>query len=241
MMIFLLNQEKEYSYDDLLRSLNEGNTYFPYYKTSDVYSYFVNLIRALAASQPLVLLDSDINPSEIDGLDESSVNVAESISAVSFQNMDDVVAAVQDSKSEITIFTSGTTGQPKKVVHSIQTLTRSVRIGEKYKGQIWAYAYNPTHMAGLQVFFQAFENQNTLVNVFNQSREYVYQQIKLKNITHISATPTFYRLLLPFEEEYESVIRATLGGEKSDQRLYDSIKKIFPNAKINNVYASTEA
>lgn len=240
-MTFLFDNGKEYGYDDLLRALNEGKTYYPYYKTSDVFSYFVNLIKALAASRPLVLLDSDINPSEIGGLDESKVNVAESIAPTSFQSIDEVVAAVRNSKSEITIFTSGTTGQPKKVVHSIATLTRSVRIGDRYKGQVWAYAYNPTHMAGLQVFFQAFENQNTLVNVFNQSREYVYQQIRGKGITHISATPTFYRLLLPYEQTYESVIRVTLGGEKSDQHLYDSIMKIFPNAKINNVYASTEA
>jgi acyl-coenzyme A synthetase/AMP-(fatty) acid ligase len=240
-MTFLFDNGKVYGYEDLLKALNEGTNYYPYYKTSDVFSYFVNLIKALASNRPLVLLDSDINPSEIDGLDESRVNVAESIVPTSFQSMDEVVAAVQNSKSEITIFTSGTTGQPKKVVHSIATLTRSVRIGDRYKGQIWAYAYNPTHMAGLQVFFQAFENQNTLVNVFNQPREYVYQQIREKGITHISATPTFYRLLLPFEQAYESVIRVTLGGEKSDQHLYDSIMKIFPNAKINNVYASTEA
>lgn len=240
-MIFLYDNGKQYDYDDLLSALNEGTTYYPYYKTSDVFSYFVNLIKALAASQPLVLLDSDINPSEVDGLDENKVNVAERITPSSFQNIDEVVGAVQNSKSEITIFTSGTTGQPKKVVHSIATLTRSVRLGDRYKGQIWAYAYNPTHMAGLQVFFQAFENQNSLVNVFNQPREFVYQQIQEKGITHISATPTFYRLLLPFEKAYESVIRVTLGGEKSDQHLYDSIIRIFPNAKINNVYASTEA
>lgn len=240
-MVFLYDNGKVFGYDDLLRSLNKDASYYPYYKTSDVYAYFVNLIKALAASKPLVLLDSDINPSEIEGLDESKINVAESITVASFKNMDEVVASVQDSKSDITIFTSGTTGQPKKVVHSIGTLTRSVRMGEKYQGQIWAYAYNPTHMAGLQVFFQAFENQNTLVNVFNQSREYVYQQIREKGITHVSATPTFYRLLLPFEQAYESVVRVTLGGEKSDQHLYDSIAKIFPNAKINNVYASTEA
>lgn len=240
-MVFLYNHDKVYSYNDLLSSLNKDNIYYPYYKTSDVYSYFVNMIKALAVSKPLILLDSDINPSEIEGLDEGKINVAERVPVVSFQNMDEVVAAVQDSKSEITIFTSGTTGQPKKVVHCMATLTRSVRIGERYKNQIWAYAYNPTHMAGLQVLFQAFENKNTMVNVFNQPRECVYRQIKSKNITHISATPTFFRLLLPFEDIYESVIRVTLGGEKSDQHLYDSIKKIFPNAKINNVYASTEA
>ena len=240
-MTFLFDKGKEHTYDDLLSALNEGVEYYPYYKTSDVFAYFVNFLKALSASQPLVLLDSDINPSEIDGLDESKLNVAERIFSTSFQTMDDVVATIRKSNSEVTIFTSGTTGQPKKVVHNIASLTRSVRVGDRYKGQIWAYAYNPTHMAGLQVFFQAFENQNTLVNIFNQSREYVYQQIREKGITHISATPTFYRLLLPFEEAYESVIRVTLGGEKSDQHLYDSIMKIFPNAKINNVYASTEA
>ena len=240
-MAFLFDNGKKYGYEDLLRALNEGTTYYPYYKTSDVFSYFVNLIKALAASKPIVLLDSDINPLEIEGLDDSKVNVAEPIVSASLKKIDEIVSAVQNSSSEITIFTSGTTGQPKKVVHSIATLTRAVRIGDRYRGQIWAYAYNPTHMAGLQVFFQAFENQNTLVNVFNQPRDYVYQQIRDKGITHISATPTFYRLLLPYEQAYESVIRVTLGGEKSDQHLYDSIMKIFPNAKINNVYASTEA
>ena len=240
-MIFLLDKGKTYSYDDLLGSLNDGTTYYPYYKTSDIYSFFVNLVKALASSKPLVLLDSDINTNEIDGLDVSKVNMAESIPPLSCAGMDEVLAMVQNSKSKITIFTSGTTGQPKEVVHSISTLTRSVRVGEKYRNQTWAYAYNPTHMAGLQVFFQAFENLNTLVNVFNQPREYVYHQIQENAITHISATPTFYRLLLPYERAYENVVRVTLGGEKSDQHLYDSIKKIFPNARINNVYASTEA
>ena len=120
-------------------------------------------------------------------------------------------------------------------------MTRSVRTGSKYNNQIWAYAYNPTHMAGLQVFFQAFENQNTIVNVFNMQRGDVYRMISEYQITHISATPTFYRLLLPFEHSYMSVQRVTLGGEKSDDNLYENVKRIFPQAKINNVYASTEA
>lgn len=241
MVMFLIDNDKSYSYDDLLQSLNMSSEYCPLYKTSDVYSYFVNLIKALAANKPLVLLDSDLNPAEIDGIDENLVNVKEEIDKKSYMSMDEVVEAIQNSKSEITIFTSGTTGQPKKVLHTVATLTRSVRTGERYVGQIWAYAYNPTHMAGLQVFFQAFENLNTLVNVFNKQRSEVYELINKHNITHISATPTFYRLLLPFEQEYKTVVRVTLGGEKSDSHLYENIQKIFPKAKINNVYASTEA
>jgi acyl-coenzyme A synthetase/AMP-(fatty) acid ligase len=96
-------------------------------------------------------------------------------------------------------------------------------------------------MAGLQVFFQVIANQGTLVDVYNKSREEIYQLIDNFSITHISATPTFYRLLLPVERLYESVIRVTLGGEKSDSHLLNVIQRIFPKAKINNVYASTEA
>lgn len=239
-MVFLYD-DKLYTYEDLLNTISGSGEYCPLFKSKELFPYFANLVKALAAGMPLTLIDSDINASEIDGVSEENINVKKTFEAKSYNSMDDVVVALQQSQSEITIFTSGTTGQPKKVVHNISTLTRAVRLGERYAGQIWAYAYNPTHMAGLQVFFQAFENQNTLVNVFGKSREEVCQQIADKQITHISATPTFYRLLLPFEKPYESVIRVTLGGEKSDQHLYDSIGKIFPNAKINNVYASTEA
>lgn len=241
MAVFLYNGDEQYSYDMLVESINQHQEYYPLYMTHDIFSYFVNLIKAIVSNSPLVLLDSDLNPSEVEGIDESMVNVATKLANYHFDDMDRIVASLQNSTSEITIFTSGTTGQPKKVVHSIGTLTRSVRLGNKYKGQVWAYAYNPTHMAGLQVFFQAFENQNTLVNVFNMQRSDVYQVIKDFQITHISATPTFYRLLLPYENSYPSVMRVTLGGEKSDTHLYDNIKNIFPNAQINNVYASTEA
>ena len=239
-MVFLYDSET-YTYDDLLKAMSGSGSYYPLYRTKELFPYFINLVKALAAGMPLTLIDSDINASEIDGVNESDINAERSFAPKTYQSMAEVVAALQQSKSEISIFTSGTTGQPKKVVHSVATLTRAVRLGEKYSGQIWAYAYNPTHMAGLQVFFQAFENQNTLVNVFGKTREVVYKQIADKQITHISATPTFYRLLLPYEKSYDSVMRVTLGGEKSDQHLYDAIRLIFPQAKINNVYASTEA
>lgn len=172
---------------------------------------------------------------------ENEVNKPVSLPCHMFYSMDEVIVALQNSTSEITLYTSGTTGQPKKVLHTIMTLARSVRTGDKYRNQIWAFAYNPTHMAGLQVFFQAFENLNTLVNVFNMHRLDVYRAFEKYHVTHISATPTFYRLLLPYEVAYPAVTRVTLGGEKSDTHLYELIRRIFPNARINNVYASTEA
>lgn len=238
--MFLYNGEQSYSYADLLKAVCMDD-YVPLLKTHDLFKYFSNLIKALVNNKPLVLLDSDLSLSELGGINEEKINIIEKLRTQKFSSMDEVVKALQQSASEITIFTSGTTGQPKKVIHSVQGLTRSVRCAERYQWQVWAYAYNPTHMAGLQVFFQAFENQNTLVNVFGLARNEVYSLIEKYSVTHISATPTFYRLLLPFEKEYSSVQRITFGGEKSDRHLFDVIHDIFPLAKINNIYASTEA
>lgn len=241
MSVFLHDREKHFTYEELINTINQHQHYYPLHQTRDLFSYFENLIKAIITNSPLVLLDSDVNVSEIGGVEESMINVSTSLPHYQFDDMNTIIKALQNSKSEITIMTSGTTGRPKNVVHTIGTLTRSVRLGEKYKNQIWAYAYNPTHMAGLQVFFQAFVNQNTLVNVFNMQRNMIYAKILAYQITHISATPTFYRLLLPFEKKFPKVQRVTLGGEVSDNTLYDHIASIFPKAKINNVYASTEA
>lgn len=241
MQTFLIDNDKVYSYEDLLSDINNSDSYIPMFRTSSLYEYFKNLILALSEDKPLILIDSDITDKELEAMGLNNVNQSTKTETLQLENSEELINKVLYSKSEITIFTSGTTGQPKKVVHSIGTLTRSVRKADKYKGQNWLFAYNPTHMAGLQVFFQAFSNENTLINVFNKNRTFIFNAIEKYNATHISATPTFYRLLLPADREFNSVQRVTLGGEKSSSELYTNIQKLFPNAKLNNIYASTEA
>ncbi|MEG1543985.1 MAG: AMP-binding protein, partial [Tannerellaceae bacterium] len=116
-----------------------------------------------------------------------------------------------------------------------------VRKGNNHNNDIWGFAYNPTHMAGLQVFFQAFLNGNTLIRLFGQNKESILSLINRYKISHLSATPTFYRLLLPADQKLVSVKRITSGGEKFDDHACKQLSAIFPNAKITNVYASTEA
>jgi acyl-coenzyme A synthetase/AMP-(fatty) acid ligase len=235
--MFLFDQNKYYSYEELLSEINNSSKYYPYLQTKSLYDFWINFIKALAAGEEITLIDSDIINNEIQkGKFKENKRIS-----LHFNNLAELINTCFDSHSLITIYTSGTTGQPKKINHNIKTLARSVRTGEKYSNQIWGFAYNPTHMAGIQVFLQAFANLNPLINIFNQPRTDTYIAIEKFGITHISATPTFYRLLMPFEKEYTYVQRITFGGEKSDVNLYENIKRIFPNAKINNIYASTEA
>ena len=241
MTTFLVDNELVYTYDTLQKDISNTDSYYQRYRTDNLYNFFLNIIRALLANKPITLIDSDLNDSEIEGIDYDQINRPFKIKCFGQLSMDSIVNLIKESSSEIEIFTSGTTGQPKKVTHSIDNLTRTVRLSNQYKEHVWGFAYNPTHMAGLQVFFQALLNNNTIINLFNKERKFIYQAIDQYSITHISATPTFYRLLLPIENSYSSVRRITLGGEKSDSNLYSSILEIFPKAKINNIYASTEA
>ena len=241
MTVFLHSADQCYSYEDLVATINQSTVYCPYYQTKDVYAFFVNLTKAIVTNNPVVLIDADSSQADMPYLDFELVNKPKQIAPSAFRSVDELIDAIGQSTSTISIFTSGTTGQPKCVRHTIATLTRAVRRGVDYDKHIWAYAYNPTHMAGLQVFFQAFENKSTIVDVFAQPRDTVYDKIERYGITHISATPTFYRMLMPFEKTYPSVLRVTLGGEKSERQLHEQICHIFPNAKVNNVYASTEA
>lgn len=241
MEYFLIDEQKKFTYTRLLDDINSKSGYCHTFQTDELYDYFVNYLFALSHNKDLTLVDSTNTVEELASLGLNDVNVVTPVNALPFKDVDSLLRAVLDSESTITIFTSGTTGQPKKVVHSIKNLTRAVRISERHSNDVWGYAYNPTHMAGLQVFFQAFANHNTFVNLFNKQRCEVYNLIGEYQITHISATPTFYRLLLPFEKEYPSLKRITMGGEKSGSQLYENILKIFPAAKVTNIYASTEA
>jgi acyl-coenzyme A synthetase/AMP-(fatty) acid ligase len=143
-------------------------------------------------------------------------------------------------RSRIGLFTSGTTGKPKLVLHSIDSLTRGVRVNDKHRADVWGLAYHPAHVAGLQVLFQALANRNPLVRLFDLPVDQVHQAIESEVITHLSATPTFYSLLCSSGQLHSQVQSVTSGGELSHPSLRERMAITFPNARIHNIYASTE-
>jgi acyl-coenzyme A synthetase/AMP-(fatty) acid ligase len=188
-------------------------------------------------------LDSDLLDSELPtSINATEVNAPVRISQLKISNIGELVYSIVHQKGgRIGLFTSGTTGLPKLVEHSISTFIRSVIEGKDKRENVWGFAYNPTHMAGLQVFFQALFNENSIINLFSESRKHIFDLLVQYKITHISATPTFYRILLPNEISFDGVERVTSGGEKMSTHLREQIKLMFPNAKFQNIYASTEA
>ena len=106
------------------------------------------------------------NDAEIALTQDSSIkSVDESVSLHAFTELSKLQSKITNSQCKIGMVTSGTTGRAKSISHSIQTLTRSVRFGDRHREDIWGLAFQPTSFAGLQVFFQAICNGNTIVRL----------------------------------------------------------------------------
>lgn len=226
---------------ELVSTIMASDTYIPAFKYKTVKEYLINFVSALVYNKPIILVDSDFSESELSDLElKDTINVRQPLGRTIDLKSIDWIDCIHKSSSIISLFTSGTTGLPKVVNHTVTSLTRMVRTGNRYINNRWVLAYNPTHMAGVQVIFQALFNRNVLLNIFQANLEIASKFILSNNATHISGTPTFYRLLTGYGISYPNIIRATLGGEKSSSELHDKIGKVFPNAKINNIYASTE-
>lgn len=232
----------------LLNDINRSTTFNPYCYQGDFYTVLKQIILSLILGKEIILLDGDFTLDEIEKLTGIS-DFRDSETIIKFVNLLNLTTKKEllerlnkvNSNWSITLFTSGTTGLPKKVSHKFESITRFVKTAEKNRSNIWGFAYNPTHMAGVQVFFQALLNGNTIVRLFGLSKEHIFDSISTYRVTNISATPTFYRLLLPANNEYSTVSRITSGGEKFDDKTFNQLKDIFPKAKITNIYATSEA
>ena len=237
------------SYDDFFLQLVEEGTNYNYIKEENPYFLFLKLLRNLINGENSVILDADFSEVELESLE---VTVGQINKAHYFQinlkdkflNFEEILQFLESIKDKvfIEIFTSGTTGKPKKVSQSLLNLTRAVKKDMSFSNNVWGFAYNSSHFAGLQVFFQALYNQNHIVYIFNSDFKLVEKDLVENKVTHLSCTPTYLKMLIPnIVEPIDSVLNITSGGEKFDSRVSEKLKNLFPNAKIKNVYASTEA
>ena len=139
--------------------------------------------------------------------------------------------------------TSGTTGVPKLIEHTTESLTRSCKTDTTRGHEFtWGLIYDPFRFAGLQVLLQAFSSGSKLI-VCNNAEGLSDQAsvLDLNDVTALSATPTYWRKLLMVKGlQLDSLRQITLGGEPADQSVLNALKHRFPEARIAHIYASTE-
>jgi acyl-coenzyme A synthetase/AMP-(fatty) acid ligase len=155
------------------------------------------------------------------------------------------VKAKTERATEWLMLTSGTSGVPKIVGHSLEGLTGAIVADGPARGAppVWATFYDIRRYGGLQIFLRAILSGGSMV--LSEPGEALADHVARLNargVTHISGTPSHWRKLLMsgsaagFSPRY-----VRLSGEIADQAVLDGLRHAFPEASIGHAYASTEA
>jgi acyl-CoA synthetase (AMP-forming)/AMP-acid ligase II len=146
--------------------------------------------------------------------------------------------------AQVIVATSGTSGPPKLVDHSWDSVLAAARLAEQWHGLAWLLVYDATRWAGIQVWVQVILTGGTLVVPASRDPDVVARALVAEQVAILPATPTLLRRLLTSADRsllaQASPSRITLGGEAADGPLLDQTKAAFPAAKITQVYATTE-
>jgi acyl-coenzyme A synthetase/AMP-(fatty) acid ligase len=147
--------------------------------------------------------------------------------------------------TEWLMLTSGTSGVPKIVGHTLEGLTGAIVADSAVRGtaSVWATFYDIRRYGGLQIFLRAVVGGGSMA--LSEPGEPLADHVArlaARGVTHISGTPSHWRKLLMsgaaagFAPRY-----VRLSGEIADQAVLDGLASAFPNASIGHAYASTEA
>jgi acyl-CoA synthetase (AMP-forming)/AMP-acid ligase II len=145
----------------------------------------------------------------------------------------------------VSLLTSGTTGEPKIVEHTWDTLFTMARV-KSGRTANWLLTYQPGTYAWWQMVTMAlFLPEQSLTIASERTPVALTQAAIAHGVTAISATPTFWRMvLLQFLSDDLRALpvrQLTLGGEAVDQPILDRLRAQFPDATLTHIYASSEA
>ena len=159
----------------------------------------------------------------------------------------DILSRAEDRSSPIEtewiLLTSGTTGVPKLVRHTLATLTGAMQSSSLPTSVIWSTLYDIRRYGGLQIFLRAALAGTPLLLPGTQepTPDFLARAGEL-GITHISGTPSHWRRALRSGAAGRiAPAYVRLSGEIADQGILNQLREQYPQARIAHAFASTEA
>jgi acyl-CoA synthetase (AMP-forming)/AMP-acid ligase II len=146
--------------------------------------------------------------------------------------------------TEWLLLTSGTTGRPKIVVHTLESLSGPLEDGLQVANDaVWSTFYDIRRYGGLTILFRALLGGASIVLSHpGETMQDFFVRAGRAGVTHLTGTPSHWRraLMTPAIGEINPRY-VRLSGEVADQAILNNLGVAFPRADVAHAFASTEA
>jgi acyl-coenzyme A synthetase/AMP-(fatty) acid ligase len=198
-----------------------------------------------AAHLPAVFADGAVDILISDNAAMRAEATALGVTAIACGTLKAAATPEEDSPRDTdwVLFTSGTTGRPKMVQHSLSSLAGALQDGTPAAhDKIWSTFYDIRRYGGLQILLRALIGGGSMV--LSEATEEAAQFLARAGqagVTHISGTPSHWRRTLMNPAATALAPRyIRLSGEIADQSILDSLGHRYPAAEVAHAFASTE-
>lgn len=256
----IIDSGKKYSYSDLTKKIKyylqlfnaqftNGNTvalsadysfgaiaaFIALYESNQVISLFVSESEKERDTKLKVL-----QPDYLIDLTENECLISEWNPNLKHQLIHELI---RSENAGLVLFTSGTTGEPKAILHNLDTLVNQYK-REYTKDLNLIPLLGFDHIGGLDMLLSQLAIGATLTIPQNRTPKHICESIEKYKVNVISASPTFLNLLL-LSEAYNDYNLSSLqiigyGSEPMPAWLLNKLNAVFPTVVFQQKYGLSE-